>query len=176
MIAVTSSRPTPGLAVALAVMLVAGTSGLCAQAAPPPARFSLSAGVGAAAIGETAGAIVADVAYQRRSQLFVLHSSLVMGGYELSHVGLELGLLYGRASTRQTEDQLAAAIGLAAVQVDIAGEELENVIGVPIVAEASLNAPVVGIGIRGFANLNAAQSYAGLTLIVRIGRLRARGA
>jgi hypothetical protein len=169
---VTSCRAIARLSLALAALLIAGGSDLSAQAVSSAPRISLSAGVGAALIGPTAGALVGDVAYQRRSHLFMLHSSLVMGGYELSHVGLELGLLYGRASTRATEGQLAAAIGLAAVQVDIAGENLRNVIGVPIVAEASLNGSVVGVGIRGFANLNAARSYGGLTLMLRVGRLR----
>jgi hypothetical protein len=46
-----------------------------------------------------------------------------------------------------------------------------NVIGVPVGVEGSINAPNVDIGVRGFANLNSVRSFAGLALMLRLGRL-----
>lgn len=96
---------------------------------------------------------------------------MVLAGYELSDVAGEIGLLYERASTGQGARQWSGAIGLSLVQLDLSGMALRNVVGVPISGEGSINAPNVGVGLRAFANLNSVRSFAGLTLMLRLGRL-----
>jgi len=105
------------------------------------------------------------------AHLFALRGAAVLAGYELSDIAGEIGVLYGRASTGQEARQWSAAIGLSFVQLDLAGMGLRNVIGVPVGVEGSINAPNVGIGVRGFANLNSVRSFAGLALMLRLGRL-----
>ena len=155
----------------MSALTIGTPADLGAQLAPAQQRFWLSGGAGVGALGEVGAGFVVSAAYQRQAHLVVLHSAAVLAGYELSHIAGEIGLLYGRASTGRSAAQGSVAIGLSVVQVDIAGNELRNTVGLPLAAEASVNAPGVGIGLRGVANLNTARSYAGLTVILRLGRL-----
>jgi hypothetical protein len=148
-------------------------SDLSAQPVSAPGRFWFSGGAGLGRLDEAGAGLMVDFAYQKGAQLFALHSTAVVGGYELGHIAGEIGLIYGRASTGRGARQWSAAVGLSFVQVDISGEVFENTVGLPITAEASLNSPNVGIGLRGFANLNPARSFGGLALVLRLGGLRA---
>ena len=128
--------------------------------------------MGGGILEESGAAFSVDVAHQRNARLLALHATAVLAGYELSHVSGEVGLLYGTASTKTGAAHWSAAAGLAFVQVDISGRELRNTVGVPISLQGSLDSPNVGIGMAGFANLNPAESYAGLLVTLRAGRLR----
>jgi hypothetical protein len=128
--------------------------------------------VGGGIIEESGAAFSADIAHQRDARLLALHATAVLAGYELSHVSGEIGLLYGRASTGVGAARWSAAAGLSFVQVDISGRRLRNTVGLPISLQGSLDSPNVGIGMAGFANLNPAESYAGLLVTLRAGRLR----
>lgn len=128
--------------------------------------------MGGGILEESGAAFSVDVAHQRGDRLLALHATAVLAGYELSHVSGEIGLLYGRASTGSRAARWTAAAGLSFVQVDISGRRLRNTVGLPISLQGSLDSPYVGIGMAGFANLNPAESYAGLVLTLRVGRLR----
>ena len=128
--------------------------------------------MGGGVLEESGPALSVDLAYQRADRLLALHATAILAGYELSHVSGELGLLYGSASTGAGAARWRAAAGLAFVQVDISGRPLRNTVGLPLSVEGSLDSPRIGIGLAGFANLNLAESYAGLLLTLRVGRLR----
>lgn len=153
--------------------VAAADATVCAQGpAGDLQRFWVSAGAGLGVMQGTRLALAGDLAYQREAQRFALHSTLVMGGYELSHFAASLGAVYGRASTRAGGSGWSAAAGLAFVQVDISGRDLENTVGIPITVQRSLDSPVVGIALVAFLNLNRAEPYAGALLSLRLGRLR----
>ena len=145
---------------------------LAAQPTPVLERFWLAAGVGGGILEESGAGFSVDVAHQRGDRLLALHATAVLAGYELSHVSGEIGLLYGRASTGSGAARWTAAAGLSFVQVDISGRRLRNTVGLPISLQGSLDSPYVGIGMAGFANLNPAEPYAGLLVMLRFGRLR----
>jgi len=159
--------------IALAMALSASVAGsdVSAQPVSPPSRLWFSGGAGLGSVGEAGYAFAIDIGYQRGAGFFALHSTAVLGGYEFGQVAGEIGMVYGRASTGRGARQWSAAAGLSFVQVDISGVEFANTVGLPITAEASLNSPNVGIGLRGFANLNPSHSFAGLAIVVRLGRL-----
>src|SRR5262245_28616821 len=165
-----SKRILDSIALATALCASVAWHDVRAESVAPP-RFWLSPGIGVGHVGEAGGALVMDLGYQQGVHRFALHSTAVVGGYELSHLAGEIGLVYGRASTGRGARQWSAATGLSFVQVDISGEQLTNTVGLPVTAEASLNSANLGIGVRGFANLNTAHSFGGLALILRLGRL-----
>ncbi|MDF2697222.1 MAG: hypothetical protein K0S65_5605 [Labilithrix sp.] len=145
---------------------------LAAQPLPGVERFWLAVGVGGGILEESGAAFSVDFARQRDARLLALHATAVLAGYEFSHIAGEIGVLYGRASTGSGAARWNAAAGLSFVQVDISGRELRNTVGLPISVQGSLDAPHVGIGMAGFANLNPAEPYVGLLLTLRVGRLR----
>lgn len=90
------------------------------------------------------------------------------GGDEIS----EVGLLYGRTRTRGTLRTRVAA-GLSAVHFSVCpGSDPRHGCsrpGVPLVADATLTSPVVGIGLQAYGNLNTEASWVGLGLRLAVG-------
>jgi hypothetical protein len=166
-----SARP-PFLIILLAAMYPGvGSPELVAQA-PSADRFWLSGGVGAGTVGEAGVSFAVDLAYQRGAHLLAVRGTAVLAGYEISDSAGEIGFVYGRASTGPVAGHRAATIGLSLVELDLPGIGLRHAIGLPVAAEASINAPIVGLGLRAFASLNSVQSFAGLIVILKLGRLR----
>ena len=103
---------------------------------------------------------------------------MTFDGGDLSDTAGELGVLYGRASTGRGAAHGAATVGLSVVRVDLPGPPTgpplgaRTTVGIPLSAEISANRSVVGLGLRGFANLNSVHSFAGLVLMLKLGRLR----
>jgi len=92
----------------------------------------------------------------------------------------DVGVLYGRALFVDAF-MLSASTGVAMVGGrryktlfgDGAGTAMETAIGFPL--EGALvweAAPVLALGIRGFANVNTEQPFGGMGVTVRIGRVR----
>ena len=157
----------------MAAFAGAAPSDLVAQTDPDLERYWLAAGIGGGVLEEEAGAAFSvDAVYQRDARLFGVHAAAVLGGYELSHVAVELGLLYGRSSRGAGARRWSAATGLSFVQVDISGRRLRNTLGLPLVVQGSLDSPMIGVGVGGFANLNVVEPYAGVVATLRLGRLR----
>ena len=149
-----------------------------AQTVPTPGRLWVTAGVGVGAFGEGGSGIsvTADMTYQRGPHLMVLR---VTGLTDLNTRGgpddsvADIGLLYGRASTRTGSSvHFSAAAGLALIELDLPGTIIQHTVGVPIAVEATVNTPIIGLGLKGIANVNSVQSFAGLFLVLRLGRLR----
>lgn len=83
----------------------------------------------------------------------------------------EFGLLYGRSRTSGL-GSVAVSAGLAVVAVTgcRAGEAATcNTVGIPFVAEASLQSTPIGIGLEAFLNLNPTAVFGGLALTVQLG-------
>jgi hypothetical protein len=146
----------------------------CAQA-QDRSRIWLGAGLGSAARSDGASgfAVMGEIVYQVKAHHFTIRA---MGAAEPFGEGAdefgEIGLLYGRAAKR-TWGHAAISGGLAITSVASCHASATSgctTLGVPVVAEAALRfAPVVGVGIQGFANLNPKSVYGGLVLFLQLG-------
>jgi len=148
-----------------------------AQAPSTPDRLWLSGGLGVGnVVGQGSGITgVAGLTHQRGPHLFALRTTalLEIASGDIGDSVLDIGLSYGRASTGQgIVGHRSATAGLALVDLSLRGPRKRRTVGVPLTVEATINAPVIGLGLRAFANLNTVQTYAGLVLIFRLGRLR----
>ena len=91
----------------------------------------------------------------------------------------EMGLLYGRRGGTSGPGWSLSA-GLAAVHFERCPEETADplsdpgctTLGVPVVTEAGIGAPVVGLALQLFGNLNLQAPYAGLGLSLPLGWMR----
>jgi hypothetical protein len=95
----------------------------------------------------------------------------------------EAGLLYARRSAFGGM-QVWAGLGLGYVELEESVVTWKDggwatvtnkysAVGIPFVAELSLFPTVpIGLGVRGFGNVNSVTSYAGIGLVLRIGRVR----
>jgi hypothetical protein len=162
---------------AIIVLLGGASSDLVAQVSPTAARFWASGGIGVGATDEAGGSLAVDLAYQRGPHLLSVRATgvLTLAGGDISDNVTDIGVLYGRALTRRgTAAHAAAAVGLSLTEVDLPGLPVgsRRAIGIPVGVEVSANGRLVGLGLKGFANLNSVQSFAGLVLVLKLGRLR----
>ena len=141
-----------------------------AQASPSARRVWLAAGLGIGTFGPLGFGGVAELVYQGGPHLVALRATAVA---DLEDGVFDIWLLYGRASSRQGGvGQLSAAIGLSVVSFDGPQRRTDAAIGVPLAVEATSNALFIGLGVKGFANLNTVQSFGGVVLILKLGQLR----
>lgn len=166
-------------AVLLAVFLLAAVAGPAgAQDAPAPARVWLGVGPGFGAGPEIVGGLggLIQLTWQReRTHLALRTLGLVdFDGFPDSGGGssaTELGLLYGRARVTSW-GHAAVGAGLSGVYLEGCGDDGPDecwAVGVPLAAEAALQALVAGLGVQAFANLNTRAPYGGLVLFLQLG-------
>jgi len=159
--------------IVLLPVLVAVPCEVVAQVSPTASRSWLFGGLGVATLGESGLSAVAGLSHQRGRHLFALRATAVLGftDNDLQDSVVDIGLLYGRASTGQARGRhLSAVVGLSLIELSLS--ERQHTIGVPVAVEGSVDTPFVGIGLKGFANLNPVLPYAGLVLVLKLGRLR----
>ncbi len=83
----------------------------------------------------------------------------------------EVSLLYGRRRA-WSFGYVAAAAGLANVSakgLPGTSNEVHRTVGLPVVLEAGLQSPVLGLGIQGFGNLNSVATYGGVLILLQLG-------
>jgi hypothetical protein len=118
---------------------------------------------------------MAELGYQVRAHHFAIRALGVVDPYGTGADEFgEFGLLYGRAAKRPW-GHASIASGLAITGVSSCRDAATSsctALGVPIVAEAALRfAPVLGVGIQGYANLNPKSIYGGIVLFLQLGWL-----
>ena len=163
------------LMIALLPVLAAVPCEVVAQVSPTASQSWLFGGLGFGTFGGQGISGVAGLSHQRGRHLFALRATAVLGfaSNEIDDSVADIGLLYGRASTGQGRVRhLSAVVGLSLVELSLRGASIQHTIGVPVAAEASVDTSVVGVGLKGFANLNPVHAYAGLVLVLKLGRLR----
>jgi hypothetical protein len=144
---------------------------------PSRDRFWVSAGLG---VGSEDFGGSANVAFQHGSHLFSLRTAATAGLFD-DGFG-DVALLYGYATPTSRRHHAGAAIGIAIVNgcVDPGEGSLFSscidqgtVLGLPIEAQlAWLPTKSLGIGLYGFGNLNRRRSFGGVSLSLRLGRVR----
>jgi hypothetical protein len=161
------------------IVALATLAGVCtAQDQAPVIRrdtYWLGAGLGAGS--EDFGGQL-NSSYQFGSNLLSFRIAGTAGLFEDGFS--DYALLYGRATRAAGErHMLGAALGVAVVDGCRGGGVFSNcadispVIGLPLELQAFWRpGGLVGLGLYGFANLNQAQSFAGVTLSLQLGRLR----
>ena len=140
---------------------------------PRETRAWVSAGIGFASRGP-AGHIAGT--YQRGGNLLSARAAgpVAVFGDEL----WDVGLLYGRGLiSGLVQASVNAGVGLVGGRtregIHDEGEALPTTFGVPIAVELFFRpAPVIGLGLYGFGNVNREESFAGITAAVQLGRLR----
>lgn len=140
-------------------------------------QFWLNVGGGIGTLGNESAAITAGISIQLDKNLFTLRAYRVAGN--LVEDLYDIGLLYGRAiSTESAQFSYAAGLSLVKgekgviVSNGITAERIST-IGIPIELQANWELTnFIGLGITGFVNLNRAQSFAGITINLLIGKLR----
>ena len=159
------------VAVALAALLpaVAGAQ----EASALKAWAALGVGAGYPATGGDGITNLAQLVVQRRPHHFAARV-LVMHDIETHPLGdeiAEMGILYGRTPLVAGRN-VTLATGISAVGFlrCPGGDASCFTPGLPLVAEVSATRRFVGIGAHLFANVNAKASYAGLVLLLQVGR------
>ena len=145
-----------------------------AQDAQDHASVWVAAGVGAGVptSGGDGIANVAQVVLQKRSHHVALRG-VVLHDIESNtkEIG-EIGVLYGRKNAFGWRDAVVA-VGVSGVAFDTCPDDDDSCFtpALPIVAEVSRRRGVIGLGIQAFANVNRKASYAGVALLLEVGRL-----
>lgn len=84
----------------------------------------------------------------------------------------EIGLLYGRTRIRSwTHTTLSGGVAFVRLTRCTDAGEACSTVGIPVAAEAALQALSGGLGLQLFANLNRESSYAGLAVFLQLGWL-----
>lgn len=82
----------------------------------------------------------------------------------------EIGLLYGRTRIgRWTHTALSTGLAYVWLERCVEGGGSCATVGLPLAAEAAVQAFSTGLGIQLFANLNSESSYAGAALFLQLG-------
>ena len=163
------------------LMLLAGALGAstaAAQTAPPPdanTHFWLYAGPSVTTLGMGASG---GVSVEVDRHVFSLRATSTDPSF--GQETWDVGMLYGRALVMESF-MVSASTGVAVVSGrrygslfgQGAGRDLEAMIGFPLEGAVTwVPASMLGIGVRGFANVNTGQPFGGLGVTLRIGRLR----
>ena len=165
------------------VLLPLSANGMAAQV--PEQRsdaFWVSAGVGRASVGLASGL---GLSYRSGPHLV---SARLLGGGPVDPFGTrtgtdvgEISIMYGRAGGGAVGVRsISAGVGLVSGEHRRRGggfspqvEEFGPTVGIPIEAQFIFS-PIrfLGVGVTGFANLNAEASFAGALLSLHLGKLR----
>jgi hypothetical protein len=132
-------------------------------------------GIGAAApaSGGEGIANMAQVVVAKQSHRFSLRGLLVHDIDRVTNELGEVGFLYGRSTFVRTIP-LGISAGVSGVGFSTCPDDDDScfTVGIPLVAEASWDSRVVGIGAQAFGNLNSKAPYAGGVVFLKLGRLR----
>jgi hypothetical protein len=152
------------------------SSGVTAQEHAERSRLWTASGLGSAGIGsarETV-AFLLQFTWQKRSHQFTLRglmASEIGGGGETAG---DAGFLYGRGLMGPA-GHVSASAGLAYTKVPCGERPFRptcRTIGLPVLVEAALRiAPVTGIGVQAFGNVNGDNSFAGFVFFLQLGWL-----
>lgn len=167
------------ICVLLAVSGMAAPSTVGAQdASPAPLRVWMGLGLAGGASRNVDGGfgLMGEVVVQRAPHQWMLRalgladfSNFPDGG---SDGGFgEVGVLYGRVATGPY-GQASVSAGLSVVLLEgCRGSPSDDcqTVGVPLVAGASFDWRVVGLGVEAYGNLNPISPYAGIVLAVHLG-------
>ena len=142
-----------------------------------PGRDSFWFGAGLGAGSEDFAASL-NGSYQFGASVVSLRTTVTAGLFEDGFN--DYAVLYGRATRPSGKRyQLSAAAGIGLVDGCRGGgifsscRDISTVVGLPLEVQAYWRpGKFLGFGLYGFANLNRAQSFAGLTLGLQGGRLR----
>ena len=128
-----------------------------------------------------------ELALQRGSNMLAVRSLGINRNSDAFRVWEVVELLYGRAKWLGTK-RVSVAFGLSWTCVSYPSEPSadpgesgtvnphKDVIGIPIVVEASLSpSRSLGAGVQAFGNLNSAESFIGVALVAKVGSLRGSG-
>lgn len=171
------------LATSGALMAAAGAETAMAQSSEDRTRVWLAAGPagGGASSLETDIGLALQLTGQRGPHQMAVRV-LFLGDYDSSgsddEVG-ELGLTYGRAVVTWF-GYASVSSGIALVSAkglpdddggggSIYDDPFRRTVGVPFVAEAGLQSPLIGVGVQLFGNLNTLASYAGVGVSLHLG-------
>lgn len=163
-------------AVICAAMLGPFGTKLAAQAVHAPTRVWMSLGLGGGGVQdlEAGGIITFQLTGQWRSH-HVAFRALIMGDTNFQSGSgdsiNEAGILYGRRLA-SSFGYVSAAAGVAAVSAEGfsgAPRQARETIGLPVVVEAAFQAPVIGLGIQAFGNLNSVALYGGVSIVLHLG-------
>jgi hypothetical protein len=169
--------PLASSALCLTVLLLSPVPSAAQSRIPGrPSGVWLTVGLGAGWVHETAFAGAASLSYRSGASVLVWRATAVA---ELFGDSMwDTGLLYGRATrTRVSEAWAAVGVGLAdgTRSSSLFGQEhqLSSVVGIPLEAHVTWTpASWFGLGLYGFADVNHAQSFAGVALGVELGLLQ----
>ena len=159
------------------VLLVARADTAYAQPSSEPAEvmFWLNAGLGRSSVGWLAGNAGGSIQYGSGLVSLRITANVESFDYRGSDKLYDLGLLFGLAS-RGTKGHASIAAGTARVtgsRYDHGKRGFDPVIGLPVEVQFFRHfGSFFGLGVNAFANVNAEQSFAGISLNLRLGKLR----
>lgn len=140
-------------------------------------RFSVTAGIG---VGTPGIAGIVSVSYQfLGSNLLTLRGAVT--GEIFGDDFWDIGLLYGWATTEQDyHASISTGMGIMGgsrstgrLFSDTPREEISHQFGIPIEGQLFWRpSRIIGLGLSGFANINAERSFAGLAASLQVGKLK----
>ncbi|PSR01966.1 MAG: hypothetical protein BRD47_04485, partial [Bacteroidetes bacterium QS_8_68_28] len=117
--------------------------------------------------------LVGSVHHQRGPHLFSARGTfLLQGDPGISMLGMDAGLLYGRAASTNWGHASAGA-GMAYTWSEDTGDDAQT-LGVPVQAQVYVAIPYtpLGVSLGGFGNANAERLFGGVTAGLVLGNLR----
>lgn len=166
-----SGGPLRRLLVAAAIVTAALSSPAAAQDRP---RTWLGLGLGLGSGRDTEGlGLMAELVHQKRAHHIAVRGVLLVDPFGESADSMgDFGVLYGRAAKGR--------FGHGAIATGVALTGFEScpsapgggcaTLGIPIVAEAAFRpAPVFGLGVQAFANLNRKTVFGGVVVFIQLG-------
>lgn len=167
-----SKKESVATAILLILFMIGVTPSLFAQIDNSP-YFWINSGGGISSID---AAVNGSLSYQSHRNIFSLR--FVGAGTLFEDWTTDLGFMFGRALRYGGRRFLSIHAGLSFVEVSRSEhlfdeDEIKHTIGVPIEIQAFLR-PIrfFGIGLVGFASINAEDSFAGIALNVQWGKLK----
>lgn len=155
----------------LAVLLIGALAAppARAQSLPTLERGWFSAGLGRGLTGDGRAGLATDLSLNAQAGPHVLTLRIASVIHSISSGSDDLALLYGRAASTKRA-HVSAAAGLARTEA-VSGNSAVPGFAAQVQAYA---APFgrVGVGVTAFGNLNARESFGGVAVGLRLGRLR----
>lgn len=167
--------------VAITAVALLSAAPAAAQARPDTAvTFRAHAGVGIAVFSHFAGAATGGVSFRKSGHVVTARGVAAVAPFNGTTV-IDVGVLYGRMiSTGNSTFSIGAGLGVVGgVDVEGAGvlvgggdtrEARETVVGLPIEVQIE-HGGAFGINIVVFGNVNSQEPFAGMAVVLRVGRL-----
>jgi hypothetical protein len=163
-------------AAVVGLLLIPIASPASAQSGAPSPRLWLALGLGFGGDSNVSsqGAGLAEVAYQRGPHQLTLRAAGIVDPFG-SHANIagDVGLLYG-VSRAGSFGHASLSAGLSVVGFDRCESSQDGCVtaGLPLDGELALRlAPVLGLGLQAFTNINSESMYWGAVVFVQMGSL-----